>query len=123
MQHYTALQTQFVLDENIYWTPAATVSQIKAQLGKETNCSLELQPESITLLEELGEGEFGMVYKGEWVDSPQGPLQVAVKSLHRQEEENRYKLLKEAAIMGQFNHPNVVRLYGIIDTPNKVTML
>ena len=82
--------------------------------------SVELQPESITLLGELGEGEFGMVHKGEWEGSPQGPLQVAVKSLRRQEEESRYKLLKEAAIMGQFNHPYVVKLYGVIDQPNKV---
>ena len=83
-------------------------------------CAFELQPKSITLLGELGEGEFGMVYKGEWAGSPQGPLQVAVKSLHRQEEESKYKLLKEAAIMGQFNHPYVVRLYGVVDQPNKV---
>ena len=72
---------------------------------------------------ELGEGEFGMVYKGKLAGSPQGPLQVAVKSLHRQEEESRCKLLKEAAIMGQFSHPYVVRLYGVVDQPNKVMRL
>ena len=81
--------------------------------------SLELQPESISLLEELGKGEFGMVYKGEWTSSPGGPVQVAVKSLHSQEKD-KYKLLKEAAIMGQFNHPYVVKLYGVVDKPNKV---
>ena len=85
--------------------------------------SFELQHESITLLGELGSGEFGMVRKGKWESSPQGPLQVAVKSLHRQEEESRYKLLKEAAIMGQFNHPYVVKLYGVIDQPNKVNCM
>ena len=79
-----------------------------------------MQSESVTLLEELGGGEFGIIYKGEWVSSLQGPVQVAVKSLRREEEESRYKLLKEAAIMVQFNHPNVVRLYGVIDKPNKV---
>ena len=82
--------------------------------------TFELQPENITLLKELGKGEFGIVYQGKLMGSPQGPLQVAVKSLHRQEEESRYKLLKEAAIMGQFNHPYVVRLYGVVDQPNKV---
>ena len=61
-----------------------------------------------------------MVHKGEWPGSPQGPLQVAIKSLHSQETENKYKLFKEAAIMGQFNHPYVVRLYGVVDKPNKV---
>ena len=80
----------------------------------------ELDPADITLQESLGEGEFGMVYKGVWASSPQGPLQVAVKSLHSQEKDNKYKLLKEAAIMGQFSHPNVVKLYGVIDKPGKV---
>ena len=82
--------------------------------------SLELQPESISLLEELGKREFGMIYKGKWASSPKGVLQVAVKTLHSQEEENRYKLLKQAAIMGQLNHHHVVRLYGVSDKPNKV---
>ena len=91
-------------------------------MTQKTNHSFELQPAGITLLEELGEGEFGMVHKGEWASSPYGQIQVAVKSLHKQEEENRYKLLKKAAIMGQFNHPNVVRLCGVIDKPNKVMM-
>ena len=120
IQQYAELQSINLLEENQYWVPAATFSGIKAQIHQKSAHSFELQPESITLLEELGKGEFGMVYKGEWVGSPQGPLQVAIKSLHSQETENKYKLLKEAAIMGQFNHPYVVRLYGIIDKPNKV---
>ena len=82
-----------------------------------------MNPAAITLQESLGEGEFGTVYKGVWASSPQGPLQVAVKSLHSQEKDNKYKLLKEAAILGQFNHPNVVRLYGVIDKPGKVIQM
>ena len=82
--------------------------------------SVELDPASITLQESLGEGEFGIVYKGVWASSPQGPLQVAVKSLHSREKDNKLKLLKEAVIMGQFSHPNVVKLYGVVDKPGKV---
>ena len=81
---------------------------------------LELHLERITLLEELGKGEFGMVHKGEWASCSQQPFQVAVKSLHMQEKESRYNLLKEAAIMGQFNHPYVVKLCGVVDKPSKV---
>ena len=123
IQQYAELQNANILEENQYWIPAATLGGIKAQMHQKSTHSFELQPESITLLEELGKGEFGMVHKGEWVGSPQGPLQVAIKSLHSQEEENKYKLLKEAAIMGQFNHPYVVRLYGIVDKPDKVMLL
>ena len=116
------LQSQNELEEDLYWAPAATLNGLKAQMSQNANHSIK-QPESINLLKELGKGEFGMVYKGEWTDSPQGPLPVAVKTLHRQEEESRYKLLKEAAIMGQFNHPYVVRLYGVVDKPNKVILI
>ena len=107
-------------EEGLYWEPASTLRGIKAQMTQKTNHSFEVQPADITLQEELGEGEFGMVHKAEWASSPHGRIQVAVKSLHKQEKESKYKLLKEAAIMGQFNHPNVVRLFGVIDTPNKV---
>ena len=120
LQEYALLEGPQEEGEGLYWAPAPTVSGIKAQMSRKREHYLELQPESITLLEELGKGEFGMVHKGEWVSCSQQPLQVAVKSLHSQEKESRYKLLKEAAIMGQFNHPYVVRLYGVIDRPNKV---
>ena len=120
MQQYAVFQSGYEVEDDQYWAPAVTLSGIKTQMRQRTKYSFELQPESITLAEELGKGEFGMVHKGEWTGSSQGILKVAVKSLHKREEESRYKLLKEAAIMGQFNHPYVVRLYGVIDQPNKV---
>ena len=120
VQEYHNVNTESSND--LYWAPGSTIMEIRSQMSrKKTKHSFEFQPESITLLEELGKGEFGMVHKGEWVDAPQGVLQVAVKSLCKQEEENRYKLLKEAAIMGQFSHPHVVRLYGVVDQADKVS--
>ena len=62
----------------------------------------------------LGSGQFGTVEKGEW-QSHQGLKQVAIKTLNPgTEDDNKVKFLQEAAIMGQFSHPNVVKLYGII---------
>ena len=110
-------------DSDLYWIPGSTVMEIRSQMTQKAKHTCKIKPESITLLEELGKGEFGMVHKGEWVSCSQQPLQVAVKSLHSQEKESRYKLLKEAAIMGQFNHPYVVRLYGVVDQPDKVCNL
>ena len=43
-------------------------------------------------------------------------MEVAVKSLAKgTSEEERVMFLKEAAIMGQFNHPYIVKILGIID--------
>lgn len=67
----------------------------------------------------LGSGQFGVVFKGEWVVAPRagegGKLDVAVKTLKDgAAKEDRVKFLQEAAIIGQFSHPNVVKLHGIV---------
>ena len=38
--------------------------------------------------------------------------QVAIKMLHN--EGDKVKFLQEAAAMGQFNHPHVARLFGVV---------
>ena len=48
-------------------------------------------------------------------ESPFGRKDVAVKTLNPKAPGNdRIRFLQEAAIMGQFSHPNVVEMYGII---------
>ena len=76
------------------------------------------------LTEHLGSGQFGTVNKGVW-QSPSGPVMVAIKQLQlRAAELDRVRFLQEAAIMGQFYHPNVVTLHGVVtkdDPVNKPT--
>ena len=70
----------------------------------------------------LGEGEFGEVFKGEWSSSTH-TLTVALKSLKSSaSEEERLKLLQEAAIMGQFIHPHIIRLYGMVTLSEPVSV-
>ena len=41
--------------------------------------------------------------------------EVAMKSItHKFNQSEKIKLLQEAAIMGQFHHPNVLQLYGVV---------
>ena len=63
----------------------------------------------------LGSGQFGTVYRGVWQSSIRGKVEVAVKTLKKGSEEgDKIKFLQEAAIMGQFKHPNVVEMYGVV---------
>lgn len=67
----------------------------------------------------LGSGQFGQVARGLW-QSPLGTTLVAVKTLISQKEgtkenyDDEVRFLQEAAINGQFQHRNVVKLYGVV---------
>ena len=65
--------------------------------------------------EKIGSGQFGVVHLGLWSNGSTDAVQVAVKTLNSQcSESERVKFLREAAIMGQFVHNNVVQLHGVV---------
>ena len=69
----------------------------------------------------LGIGEFGVARRGVWSVGGE-EREVAVKSLaDGSTEEKRIQFLQEAAIMGQFKHPNVISLHGIVSTTQLVS--
>ncbi len=69
----------------------------------------------------IGGGNFGIVYKGMW-QVPGGVVEVAVKTLNPESpDDNEIKFLREAAIMGQFLHPNVVKLLGVVTVGEPVS--
>ena len=71
---------------------------------------------------ELGSGQFRCVHKGVW-HSPNGPVDVAIKTLKTEStEEQMVKFLQEAAIMGQFHHPNIVELHGVVAVGEPVSL-
>ena len=71
------------------------------------------------ITEHLGSGQFGTVNKGVW-QSPAGAVEVAVKTLQSSaSQKDRVKFLQEAAINGQFRHPNVCLFYHCISNTEK----
>ena len=64
----------------------------------------------------MGFGQFGKVYQGEWkTPELKNKTSVTMKTLKEGAGEgDKMKFLQEAAIMGQFSHPNVVKLYGVV---------
>ena len=74
------------------------------------------------MLEQLGAGQFGRVCKGLWMSEGEA-LHVAVKALQEDAgEEDRVKFLQEAALMGQFSHFNIIRLYGVVTVTAPVSI-
>ncbi|XP_062503340.1 dual specificity protein kinase splB-like [Corticium candelabrum] len=99
--------------ERIYVEPARTEESLYVQL-KQWKLPI-IDQNTIKRIKELGSGEFGTVYKAKWKKSQQDrSLIVAVKTLNANEPGRHVKFLREAAIMGQFNHKNVVALHGIV---------
>ncbi len=75
------------------------------------------------ITEHLGSGQYGTVDKGFW-NRNQQLIEVAVKGLKGvASEEEEIKFLQEAAINGQFHHPNVVRLFGVVTVGRPVSVM
>ena len=70
----------------------------------------------------IGSGQFGNVQKAVWQKSNGESIEVAVKTLQEgSSEKEKIKFLQEAVIMSQFNHANVIKLYGVVADDNLVS--
>uniref|UniRef100_A0A3B5A2D7 Tyrosine-protein kinase receptor n=1 Tax=Stegastes partitus TaxID=144197 RepID=A0A3B5A2D7_9TELE len=77
----------------------------------------EVPREKITLLRELGQGSFGMVYEGIAKDIVKGDpeTRVAVKTVNESASlRERIEFLNEASVMKAFSCHHVVRLLGVV---------
>ena len=69
----------------------------------------------------LGVGQFGSVSRAVWTNED-GAKKVAVKTLKpTMLTSKKVKFLQEAAIMGQFFHSNVIRLFGVVTVGEPVS--
>ena len=72
-------------------------------------------------MEPVGAGQFGEVCRAQWAISG-ATKDIAVKTLRAElSEEEKVRFLQEAAIMGQFFHPNVIKLYGVVTVGDPVS--
>ena len=72
--------------------------------------------EKVTYISDLGQGNFGMVMKGEAMGIIPGECStlVAIKVLKEESSKDaRNDFIKEAIHMSQFNHPNILTLLGV----------
>lgn len=69
----------------------------------------EIPREQLTLRREIGSGQFGCVYEGQW----NGTHQVAIKQL-KQGMMDSQDFLREAKIMKELKHPRLIQLYAVV---------
>jgi len=75
-------------------------------------------------LETLGKGEFGVVTRGKWKSGSHQEIEVAIKTLNVDaSDKDRLRFFQEAAIMCQFDHPNVIKLHGVVIEPPVMIIL
>ncbi|KAG9278083.1 ephrin type-B receptor 1 isoform X1 [Astyanax mexicanus] len=84
----------------------------------------EIDVSTVKIEEVIGAGEFGEVYKGRLKLPGKREIYVAIKTLKAgYSEKQRRDFLAEASIMGQFDHPNIIRLEGVVTKSRPVMIV
>jgi Protein tyrosine and serine/threonine kinase len=89
--------------------PSPKAKEITQPLGQ-INLSFSIPYSTLGFGKKLGQGGFGIVFKGTWQHT-----EVAIKQLHMMDKQSADMLTEfhqETHLMIQLNHPNVIRLYG-----------
>ncbi|TGZ69050.1 hypothetical protein CRM22_003953 [Opisthorchis felineus] len=89
--------------------PCPRPPPLPTDLSRSTRDHWEIPRSSLVLLEQLGAGQFGEVWKGRW----NGSMDVAIKTL-KPGTMSKEDFLKEARIMKRLHHPKLVRLYAVV---------
>jgi focal adhesion kinase 1 len=77
-------------------------------------------PHEVALEERIGEGQFGDVLRGILHPGTREEKEVAVKTCKSDAaHEDRVKFLEEAAVMKQFDHPHIIKLFGVVSHEKK----
>ena len=73
-------------------------------------------------LEKIGEGTYGIVYKAK--DFATGEI-VALKKIRLEVEDEGIPgtTIREISLLKELQHPNIVRLFDVVHTPNRLTLV
>uniref|UniRef100_A0AAZ3NV17 receptor protein-tyrosine kinase n=1 Tax=Oncorhynchus tshawytscha TaxID=74940 RepID=A0AAZ3NV17_ONCTS len=113
LQHYST-GIKIYIDPFTYEDPNEAVREFAKEI--DVSC--------VKIEEVIGAGEFGEVYKGRLKPAGKRELYVAIKTLKAgYVEKQRRDFLSEASIMGQFDHPNIIRLEGVVTKSRPVMII
>nr|XP_045719722.1 ephrin type-A receptor 6 [Mirounga angustirostris] len=101
--HFPGIKTY--IDPDTYEDPSLAVHEF----------AKEIDPSRIRIERVIGAGEFGEVCSGRLKTPGKREIPVAIKTLKGGHmDRQRRDFLREASIMGQFDHPNIIRLEGVV---------
>ncbi|XP_066915607.1 ack-related non-receptor tyrosine kinase-like isoform X2 [Clytia hemisphaerica] len=106
--------------QSIQNTNIPSVPEDQKSPRQEAKCLI--QEKDIRFLEVIGKGAFGSVRSAEWITVDNEKIFVAVKCIRRTTGNGitdiQNEVVKEASAMSCLNHPNLIRLFGVlISTP------
>ncbi|XP_030437391.1 ephrin type-A receptor 6 isoform X3 [Gopherus evgoodei] len=102
------------IDPDTYEDPALAVHEF----------AKEIDPSRIRIERVIGAGEFGEVCSGRLKTPGKREIPVAIKTLKSgYVDRQRRDFLREASIMGQFDHPNIIRLEGVVTKSRPVMIV
>ncbi|KAM9565456.1 ephrin type-B receptor 5 isoform 3-T6 [Guaruba guarouba] len=108
------LGVKYYIDPSTYEDPNEAIREF----AKEIDVSF------IKIEEVIGSGEFGEVCSGRLKHPGKREYTVAIKTLKSgYTDEQRREFLSEASIMGQFEHPNVIHLEGVVTKSRPVMIV
>ncbi|XP_064161427.1 ephrin type-A receptor 8 [Anguilla rostrata] len=111
--HISFPEARFYIDPHTYEDPCQAVHEF----------AREIEASRIKIEKIIGSGEFGEVCYGRMRLPGKRDIPVALKTLKAgYSEKQRRDFLGEASIMAQFDHPNVIRLEGVV-TRSKPVMI
>ncbi|KAK3536278.1 hypothetical protein QTP86_001380 [Hemibagrus guttatus] len=115
LQHYTSgHRMKIYIDPFTYEDPNEAVREF----AKEIDISC------VKIEQVIGAGEFGEVCSGNLKLPGKREMFVAIKTLKSgYTEKQRRDFLSEASIMGQFDHPNVIHLEGVVTKSSPVMII
>lgn len=112
--HCTGATSKAYIDPHTYEDPNQAVREFTREID-----ALHITIEAI-----IGGGEFGDVCRGKLKCPGRPETTVAIKTLKPgSSDKARMDFLTEASIMGQFDHPNVIFLQGVVTKSNPIMII
>lgn len=123
LQHTKKYPSDMKMIDNDNYVPLPN-SKLAATIKKFQELDRQMKKASIKYTREIGRGNFGVVFQGkvsnlhdgdaaDVPDTAEGETLVAVKTLKDDCQEALEDFAREAKIMLQFDHPNIIKLYGV----------